>query len=153
MSNRIRPERQKNYHVWTEDDNRRLTEGWLAGRSCYALGKEIGVSKNAVVGRKSRLGLPDRVNPAKVTLNFKGRGITQPPIAAPAVTVPRPPPKPRYVAPAMLTRKSSACCWPFGDPGTKAFRFCDDTALLGRPYCELHCACAYTSWRRRLEAA
>ena len=50
-------------------------------------------------------------------------------------------------------RAASACCFPIGDPGTKGFRFCDDTAVSGRPYCDEHCATAYSTWRREGAAA
>jgi hypothetical protein len=36
------------------------------------------------------------------------------------------------------------CQWPFGDPGTKAFRFCGAAiAVPGCPYCPPHKAIAY----------
>jgi hypothetical protein len=36
------------------------------------------------------------------------------------------------------------CQWPFGDPGTKAFRFCGAAiAVSGCPYCPPHRAIAY----------
>lgn len=152
-------------HVWTKDEDQRLTEGWLAGRSCVTLAKEFGVTKNAVVGRKSRLGLPNRISQIRgSSSNFKGQGgkrkvraglETLPPIPAPVFVAPLP------LLPAVLVRSypprevpirtPSACCWPVGDPGTKAFRFCDDVTLPSKPYCNQHYAIAYV--RRSAAAA
>lgn len=155
-------------HVWTKDEDQRLTEGWLAGRSCVTLAKEFGVTKNAVVGHKSRLGLPNRISPIRgSSSNFKGQGgkrkvraglETLPPIAAPVFVAPPPPlPLPpvvqirSYPPREVPIRTPSACCWPIGHPGTKAFRFCDDVALPGKPYCNQHYAIAYV--RRSAAAA
>lgn len=57
------------------------------------------------------------------------------PVAAPLIALP-----PTIV---FKPRSAKACCWPFGTPGTKAFRFCDGTAEPARPYCAKHCARAY----------
>lgn len=36
-------------------------------------------------------------------------------------------------------RFHAGCCrWPIGDPTTPEFRFCGDTKVLGRAYCEAH---------------
>ncbi|MCG8544963.1 MAG: GcrA family cell cycle regulator [Alphaproteobacteria bacterium] len=41
------------------------------------------------------------------------------------------------------------CQWPIGNPGEPGFRFCDQTAMAGRPYCHEHCSLAY---RRKSES-
>lgn len=48
-------------------------------------------------------------------------------------------------SPVVPRSRSATCCWPIGEPGTTAFRFCDapDTAP-GKPYCVEHCSRAYT---------
>jgi len=58
---------------------------------------------------------------------------------APAV----PPPVAVEARPVFEWRSSAACCWPIGDPGTRTFRFCDDRAVPGKPYCDEHCSIAY----------
>lgn len=63
------------------------------------------------------------------------------PAKKPVFTAPAPPP------PAPLFRKSVECCWPIGEPGTKAFRFCDDNSIPGRPYCGEHAKLAYVRVR------
>lgn len=59
-------------------------------------------------------------------------------------------------SPRVLEKRAGTaqtCCWPIGDPGTRAFRFCDDAAVTGRPYCRSHCEVAYVTVRDRREDA
>lgn len=58
----------------------------------------------------------------------------------------------RIVA-AARTSRLAACCWPIGEPGTKSFRFCDEEALTGKPYCAEHAQVAYVKVRDRREDA
>lgn len=60
-----------------------------------------------------------------------------------AMRVPTLPPLASLIADGSQTifkpRRLSECCWPIGEPGTKAFRYCDDVAPVpGKPYCEAH---------------
>jgi GcrA cell cycle regulator len=56
---------------------------------------------------------------------------------------------------AMPARRSRlvVCCWPIGEPGTKSFRFCDEEAMTGKPYCAAHAQLAYVKVRDRREEA
>jgi GcrA cell cycle regulator len=63
------------------------------------------------------------------------------------------PPLLRAAAPVPTRRSAPSCCWPIGDPGTKAFRFCDDSSLPGKPYCDEHAKLAYVRVRDRKEDA
>lgn len=63
-------------------------------------------------------------------------------------------PKPVIEAPARAEAPRSPspvreCCWPIGEPRTKAFRFCGGAAVLGKPYCEGCARRAYTKVRDR----
>ena len=49
---------------WTAEEDRQLRILWAAGWSTLAIGVTIGRGKNAVCGRRARLGLPERGNPA-----------------------------------------------------------------------------------------
>ena len=70
------------------------------------------------------------------------------PVAAPRVVqvapppTPKPPPVPRY-------GRVEPCSWPIGEPGTRAFRYCDDPTEPGRPYCGEHCKLAFVRVRPR----
>jgi GcrA cell cycle regulator len=75
---------------------------------------------------------------------------------SPRPPVPAAPAAPRPVmqsAPAQPRRPAPSCCWPIGEPGTKTFRFCDDTSVAGKPYCVEHAKVAYVKIRDRKEDA
>jgi GcrA cell cycle regulator len=87
-------------------------------------------------------------------------------VPAPSISHHTPkPPAPRVApAPAVVTQapvraiaprtgRLVACCWPIGEPGTKSFRFCDEDALSGKPYCAEHAQLAYVKVRDRREEA
>jgi GcrA cell cycle regulator len=152
---------------WTDERINELTRLWEQGLSASEIGKMLGVSKNAVVGKAHRLNLPARPSPIKRGANPKPR-TPKAPIRTPdrraqiggrQAPVPRslepeaaPPPaiKKRIVA----RSGASACLWPIGDPGDNDFHFCGEPAVSGKPYCEEHCAKAYiTKTRGESEAA
>lgn len=53
---------------WTAEEDRQLRILWCAGWSTLAIGATIGRGKNAVCGRRKRLGLPERDCPIPVKL-------------------------------------------------------------------------------------
>ena len=123
---------------WTEERIEELARLWDAGHSASHIGKIMGVSKNAVVGKAHRLKLPARPSP------IRGE--------RPARPAPRPLPKPRPMlevvpkaAPRPVRRRNGAggCLWPIGDPGDSDFHFCGEVEQAGKPYCPEHCARAY----------
>jgi GcrA cell cycle regulator len=70
--------------------------------------------------------------------------------APPAEPEPRPRPPIPAEAPVPVARLHSRphgriveCCWPIGEPGTRAFHFCDLPSEPGRPYCGDHCGRAF----------
>ena len=171
---------------WTEETIERLRAFWAEGLSTAEIGRRMGISKNAVVGKAHRLNLPARPSPirrdgpgsvARAPAPRRITGSTLPPLAAavepvveavaapvmaPVPVVPRPvvrepvavvkaPPLRAVVQPRM--GRSSACCWPIGEPGTKSFRFCDAAASAGKPYCAEHSQIAYVKVRDRREDA
>ena len=180
--------------VWDEETIRQLRELWTQGLSTAEIGRRLGVSKNAIVGKAHRLDLEARPSPIRRdaakpiterSASFpRMAGPTLPPLASagaapivvastvqhlrapppvdvrPMVPAPIRPvavmPAPRPVmqsAPFQARRSAPSCCWPMGDPGTKAFRFCDDTSVPGKPYCDEHAKLAYVRIRDRKEDA
>jgi GcrA cell cycle regulator len=184
--------------VWDEETIRNLKDLWTQGLSTAEIGRRLGVSKNAIVGKAHRLDLDARPSPIRrdVAKSQPERqssprmgGPTLPPLASavypqalPVVgaaprlhTVVAPPPPPRPVAvappaprpapqpapvrtvmqssPVQPRRSAPSCCWPIGEPGTKSFRFCDDTSVAGKPYCDEHARLAYVRIRDRKEDA
>ena len=51
--------------AWTEARVERLKELWLAGLSSAEIGRQLDVTKNMVIGKARRLGLPGRGSPIK----------------------------------------------------------------------------------------
>ena len=99
---------------WTSDLIKRLRRDWKTGRSTAEIGRRLGVSKNAVIGKADRLGLPARPSPIRP----KGSG--------------------KYPHSERKPRRVVSCCWPIGELLTPGFRLCDAPSVPGTPYCEAH---------------
>jgi GcrA cell cycle regulator len=128
---------------WTDERIAELTRLWQAGHSASEIGKRLGVSKNAVVGKAHRLKLPGRPSPIKHTEAPR----TQPPKRKQAAAKPRvqaPPPRARVED----GRGGPGCLWPIGDPGDTDFHFCGEQVVPGKPYCADHAARAYITRSR-----
>ncbi|MDR3530026.1 MAG: GcrA family cell cycle regulator [Rhodopila sp.] len=177
--------------VWDEQTIHQLRDLWAQGLSTAEIGRRLGVSKNAIVGKAHRLDLDSRPSPIRRDAakpaaerpapHARMAGPTLPPLASAGVpsfvppppnvqplrTIPvagpRPAPAPPVTAPAprpvmpsapiQARRSAPSCCWPIGEPGTKAFRFCDDASVPGKPYCDEHAKLAYVKIRDRKEDA
>ena len=120
---------------WNDDTILRLRGLWNEGHSTAEIGRRMGITKNAVVGKAHRLTLPPRPSPIRCQ---PGRTISS------SIT-----PRPTSAQPMRAGLRVSACCWPIGEPGTAAFRFCDHEALHGKPYCRDHAQIAYVKARDR----
>jgi GcrA cell cycle regulator len=109
---------------WNDEKIGRLKKLWSEGLTTGEIGKRLGVSKNAVVGKAHRLGLKGRPSPIKRQT--------------------------KTVEPKKETRiftltdlSAQTCRWPIGDPKHEDFRFCGKPVAPGKPYCGEHCAVAY----------
>jgi GcrA cell cycle regulator len=159
---------------WNDDTNGRLRALWAEGLSTAEIGRRMGVSKNAVVGKAHRLNLAARPSPIRRDGEKtprrrqprRAQGCTLPALAADMAPLPvvveapqrliaeRPaPPLLRAVPAPRPGARITPCCWPIGEPGTRSFRFCDVNAIAGKPYCEEHSALAYVKVRDRREDA
>ena len=103
---------------WTPKRVSALMALWSEGLSTSEIGNRLGVTKNAVVGKVHRLGLPKRGSPIKQK------------------------PKPAEII-ALGALRPGMCSWPEGEPGTEDFHFCGAPIVPGKPYCEEHCRRAY----------
>jgi GcrA cell cycle regulator len=101
--------------IWTSDLIDRLVVLWDQGLPTAEIGRQLAISKNAVIGKAHRLALTPRPSPLK-----------RPPVRRRALGVAPP-----------------ACTWPQGHPGDKDFRFCGERPMPGKPYCAKHAAQAY----------
>jgi GcrA cell cycle regulator len=149
--------RRKPASPWNEETIAILRSGWAAGKSTAAIGRELHLSKNAIVGKASRLDLdrrPSPLYPDPEGAPKRVRAVTPRPKAvkpeAPLPPLPRVvikrAPKPKIVAPAppkstpIPTHRGrvTECCWPCGTPRTPSFHYCDHATQPGEPYCEEH---------------
>jgi len=163
---------------WNEESIARLRQFWQDGHSTAEIGRRMGITKNAVVGKAHRLMLAPRPSPIRRDLpeGYVSRrsaarratgatlpapnlppitGVAAAPVAVREVAArqPRPTVQLRAVPLPRAGARVTTCCWPIGDPGTANFRFCDDGAMAGKPYCVQHAALAYVKVRDRREDA
>jgi len=110
--------RKKMNEEWTPKRVSALIALWNEGLSTNEIGGRLGVTKNAVVGKVHRLGLPKRGSPIKQKS------------------------KPTQII-DLASLRPGMCSWPEGDPGTEDFNFCGCKAVPGKPYCVEHCKRAY----------
>jgi GcrA cell cycle regulator len=155
---------------WTAKAIDLLRALWAEGHSTAEIGRRMGVTKNAIVGKAHRLDLPARPSPIR---KQEAGGSSAAPRRRPSVReaalparriVPQPqpaaPPPPAAAAPVAAAVRPfprasmRSCCWPIGEPGARDFRFCAAEADPGKPYCASHVAVAYVRVRdRRSDAA
>jgi GcrA cell cycle regulator len=112
---------------WTEQRVAELQQLWREGLSTAEIGKRLGITKNAVVGKAHRMGLSSRPSPI----------LKREPAPAPQI----------------VTLGVHSCRWPIGEPGKPGFRFCTSRAVMGKPYCGEHCAMAYARPKQQEEHA
>lgn len=134
---------------WTPDRVKTLMALWAEGISTLEIGRRLGVTKNAVVGKVHRLGLPKRQSP----INSAPRTPRASNKSSEPVRMAPPPPSVPITADMVKMEEltSGMCNWPEGEPGTDDFRFCGQQVVEGKPYCAAHCARAYVKSTRDRE--
>ena len=137
---------------WTDEQVEELKRLWDKGLTTGEIGKALGVSKNAVVGKAHRLGLNSRPSPIRrgeddnvadsetPTQKTAEKKKDTKPVAAKKITAKE---KKKFFTVNDLT--ASSCRWPIGDPKDEDFHFCGKEALPDKPYCAEHAAIAYVS--------
>ena len=120
---------------WTPERIKLLKKAWQQGKSASAIARDLGVSKNAVIGKMHRLNLSEKVKKVVREVEVK---------------------KDAYVLPKngvqLLDLKTNSCRWPMGEPTDPDFHFCGHEVLSGKPYCAKHCAIAYTNIKEAKES-
>lgn len=132
---------------WTAEKVNLLKQLWSDGLSAGEIAKNLGdVSRNAVIGKAHRLGLESRPSPIKRKVTPltipSSKAVTK---VAPGASEGKK--RLNAIKNNIVPLKGHACQWPIGDPRDAAFRFCDDRALPGKPYCSDHASQAYQNYR------
>ena len=138
---------------WNDDNVAQLKDLWDQGLPTAQIGKLLGFTKNAVVGKAHRIGLERRPSPIRRTavkpdrkkarspvmpkLNFENNSsekndnsingkVFQPMMKSP-----------------LASNIKRGCEWPIGHPDETEFHFCEKERFEEKPYCLDHCAVAY----------
>ena len=137
---------------WNESNVARLKELWDQGLPTAQIGKLLGFTKNAVVGKAHRIGLERRPSPIRRTAVKPDRKKARSPIVPrlkfeaskeePIETT-----KPQTFQPAVknffTSQTKRGCEWPEGHPDESDFKFCGKDRFEDKPYCIDPCAVAY----------
>ena len=138
---------------WNEENVSRLRDLWDQGLPTAQIGKLLGFTKNAVVGKAHRIGLERRPSPIRRTAVKPDRKKARSPIIpklnfeAKKDEVKENPVHEQTFQPVVknLFTKSvkRGCEWPEGHPDESDFKFCGKERFEDKPYCIDHCAVAY----------
>jgi len=148
--------------TWTVERLELLTRGFAAGLTCRQIADDIGVSRNAVIGKLNRLNLTRektsgapraaRKEPAKgrrrgsvPRLQYQLLQAVYDDPQAPADEGPIPD---DHVC-SLLELSKERCRWPISTPGADDFCFCGNTPVEGLPYCQGHTRIAYRPGSRQ----
>ncbi len=166
-----------NCATWSSERVELLKRCFDAGLSCSQIARKIGVTRNAVIGKVSRLGL-SRPNNVIVSRLRARRGAGPARSKTPSTWRPRrsrlniaaqqqtltaafgePPPCaediPIYKGRGctLLELDQGNCRWPINTPGAEGFCFCGNEPVQGLPYCPGHARMAYRPAGQRLRSA
>ena len=147
--------------TWTTERVELLKSRFEAGLSCREIADDLGVSRNAVIGKLSRLNLTrekngdarriernddsSRSRPKTVRLQYQMlKALYEEP--QPAADA-----EPIHDGRCctLLELSEQRCRWPISTPGAADFCFCGNTPVEGLPYCAGHTRLAYRPGSRQ----
>ena len=143
--------------TWTTERVELLKSHFEAGLSCREIAVNIGVSRNAVIGKLSRLGLTrgefnTEARPARKERAAKSIPRLQYQMLRTVYEDGEPVPSAPVVSEqrcSLLELSKQRCRWPISTPGAEDFCFCGNTPLERAPYCAGHTRLAYRSGSRQ----
>ena len=138
--------------VWTNRRVRVLKKMWFEGASVADITEALGLdSRDQVVGKAHRLGLPKRPSPIKQTTavsRSKSFGLSRTPRGAPRSKKSRKAlrssaacpdlPRPKTEAERQEMQEPKGCRWIEGDVTESDWRFCQAPQQPGSSYCPHH---------------
>jgi GcrA cell cycle regulator len=154
-----------NQPTWTPERVELLKSRFEAGLCCRQIADDIGVSRNAVIGKLSRLNLTreksdDARRPARKRAAKGSRPRSVPRLQYQMLLAVYPEPQPAVEEEpihnehccSLLELSEERCRWPISTPGAVDFRFCGNTPVEGLPYCAGHSRLAYRPGSRQRAA-
>ena len=138
---------------WNDTNVARLKELWDQGLPTAQIGKLLGFTKNAVVGKAHRIGLERRPSPIRRTAAKPDRKKARSPVMPQLnfekivsdviIHTPRDNVFQPSIKNVFNTSKKRGCEWPEGHPDEPEFHFCSKDRFEDKPYCIDHCEVAY----------
>jgi len=138
---------------WNDENVVKLRELWDQGLPTAQIGKLLGFTKNAVVGKAHRIGLERRPSPIRRTAIKPDRKKARSPVTPklnfetainnnnyPSKESKSFQPKIKNLFSPIAKR---GCEWPVGHPDETDFHFCNKERFEDKPYCIDHCTVAY----------
>lgn len=139
--------------TWTDERIELLKRHFEAGLSCREIAADIGVSRNAVIGKLSRLNLTRgrTMGDRKVQDRAPARARAVPRLQYEMLaTIYGESDAPVVAGPideanrcSLLELAENRCRWPISTPGQEDFCFCGNAAPDGQSYCAGHSRLAY----------
>jgi GcrA cell cycle regulator len=149
--------------TWTTERVQQLQRCVIAGLTCSEIADEIGVTRNAVIGKIHRLGLspgrPRGRRPAALAQRMRTapaqarrpptriarilRAVAAGQTVLPFQTTIEVPGVESALRCSLLDLPGGRCRWPLSDPGKPDFGFCGNDAIAGISYCAGHARLAY----------
>jgi GcrA cell cycle regulator len=147
--------------TWTDERLELLKNRFAAGLTCRQIANDIGVSRNAVIGKLSRLNLSrektgDAPRPERKQAARGRRAKSVPRLQYQMLRTLYAGPQPGADEPissehccSLLELSEQRCRWPINTPGAADFCFCGNMPLGGLPYCAGHTRLAYRPGSRQ----
>jgi len=139
--------------AWTNEMIDSLKEMWKKGLTTNEIAKELGVSKNSIIGKVHRLNLTARPSPIKKkekstpksmmnVLTQKSEAVSDEGSIG-MRTSSLQTKSYKHTCIKLSELDSHTCRWPIGDPKDENFCFCGKKVRAGETYCDEHAEIAY----------
>jgi GcrA cell cycle regulator len=139
------------YFDWNEYRVERLKKLWADGKSGTEIAKDLGCcSRNAVIGKVHRLGLPTRAGHTRESQRLSSKlyikrqnrladrqGSPPAPKRKPPA-MPQPPDRKSPSAVKFSDISENGCRWSWHDPKSPDFAFCGKPSIPGHAWCSKH---------------
>lgn len=143
---------------WNEQREESLKELVAGGITGSQIASDLGTTRNAVIGKISRMGLvrpPRQYQPRVKRKQSSADHSLKVRVAFTKIAIP-PVQEPVYSdlqKCSLMELNEHTCRWPVGNPGDPGFFFCGATPVDELPYCAYHSRIAYSPASERKKAA